>query len=97
MISQSEIIKLIAENKPFLKNKFGVEKIGIFGSYAKNNFSESSDIDVLIELREQKYDFWVSVKLYLEKLLGKPVDLIATGSHLRKGFLTTINKDIIYV
>ena len=74
-----------------------MEKIGIFGSYAKNNFSESSDIDVLIELREQKYDFWVSVKLYLEKLLGKPVDLIATGSHLRAGFLKTINKDIIYV
>ena len=97
MISQSEVIKLIAENKPFLKNKFGVERIGIFGSYAKNNFSELSDIDVLIELREQKYDFWVSVKLYLEKLLGKPVDLIAAGSHLRKGFLTTINKDIIYV
>jgi len=97
MISQSEIIKRIAENKPFLKTKFGVEKIGIFGSYAKNNFSESSDIDVLIELREQKYDFWVYVKLYLEKLLGKPVDLIATGSNLRKGFLTTINKDIIYV
>ncbi len=97
MISQSEIIKRISENKHILKNKFGVEKIGIFGSYAKNNFTEASDIDVLIELKEQKYDFWVAVKLFLESLLGKPVDLIATGSHLRKGFLTTINKDIIYV
>lgn len=97
MISQSEIIKLISENKLILKNKFGVERIGIFGSYARNNFSDSSDIDVLIELREQKYDFWVSVKIFLEKLLGKPVDLIASGSHLRQGFIATINKDIIYV
>jgi predicted nucleotidyltransferase len=68
-----------------------VRSIGLFGSYAKNNFNETSDIDILVDLKEQKYDSWVSLKLFLEKAWNKHVDIITAGSHLRKQFLDTIS------
>lgn len=61
---------------PVLK-KYNITKAGVFGSYAKGRASETSDIDLLVELT---YPFslldFVGVKLELEEILGKNVDLV---------------------
>jgi len=69
----SEIKQVII---PVLK-KHKVTKAGIFGSYAKNNFTEDSDIDILVELTYPMslLDF-IGIKLELEDMLKKSVDLV---------------------
>lgn len=61
---------------PVLK-KHKVTKAGIFGSYARNSFTENSDIDILVELTYPMslLDF-IGIKLELEDILKKPVDLV---------------------
>jgi len=72
-IQRSEIKQVII---PVLK-KHKVTKAGIFGSYAKNNFTEDSDIDILVELTYPMslLDF-IGIKLELEDMLKKSVDLV---------------------
>ena len=96
-MTQQKIINFLKDNKIFFQQNFGLKSIGLFGSYAKDNFNHESDIDILIELKEQKYDSWFGIKTYLENSLNKKVDVITKGDHLRKQFLETINNDLIYV
>jgi len=50
MLTQQQILQFLSENKTFLRSEFHVSKIGIFGSFARNEEGPESDIDVLIEL-----------------------------------------------
>lgn len=58
--------------------RLGVERIGIFGSWARGDARRDSDVDVLVKFRsgEKTYDHYVDVKEALEALLGAPVDLV---------------------
>ncbi len=60
---------------PLLKKK-KIIKAGIFGSYARNEQSKSSDIDILVELSESIGFGFVGIELELEKILNKKVDLL---------------------
>lgn len=66
----------LKESREFLKVRYGVMKIGYFGSYARNEQDQTSDIDILIEL-DKKIGFeFLDIKYYLEEKLGITVDLI---------------------
>ena len=52
MLTKDEIISFLLKNKIFLKNNFYIKNMAVFGSFAKNIITESSDIDLLIELEE---------------------------------------------
>ena len=77
----NEIKEKIAENKNFLMETYGVEEIGIFGSFARGEDTLLSDIDLLFGIREDKREIFslfdlVDLKLYFENLLGKSVDVV---------------------
>lgn len=61
---------------------YGVLKIGLFGSYVSGNPTETSDIDLLVDLQREKKTFqnFMHLCYYLEELLGKKVDLVTTQS-----------------
>lgn len=69
----------IAQNKDYLKQTYGVEEIGIFGSFARGDNTEKSDVDIAIELSHKVsvglFEF-ARMKFYLEDMLGRKVDLI---------------------
>ena len=72
----NEIKEKITEKKNFLMETYGVEEIGIFGSFARGEDTLLSDIDLLFDINENKEDVvsifdLVDMKLYLENLLGK--------------------------
>src|SRR3989344_258988 len=80
MSKDLEIIKeKIAQKKDFLRESYGVEEIGIFGSVARGDSSANSDIDIAIELNHKVpvglFEF-AGIQFYLEDLLGKKVDLV---------------------
>lgn len=70
--------------------------IGLFGSYAKNTAVNDSDIDILVELNSPDYNSMVEILTLLENDLKKKVDLIRVGPHLRKPFLHSIEKEVLY-
>jgi len=71
-----EIKKILAEYKEEIREKYGVVIIGIFGSYARDEHKEGSDVDILVETETpiglEFFELWD----FLEKLLGCEVDLV---------------------
>ena len=71
----------LASHKEQLVN-YGVKRIGLFGSFVRNNEKENSDIDLLVDMVKEKKTFrnFMSLNYYLEDLFGRKVDLITIQS-----------------
>jgi predicted nucleotidyltransferase len=66
----------LKDRKEYLENRFSVNSIGLFGSYARDDFHAQSDIDVLVTFSEPTFDNYMDLKFFLEDLFGRPVDLV---------------------
>lgn len=95
-ITKSDIIHWIKREKPFLNKKYGVLKIGLFGSYAKDKQDAESDIDILVELKEPSFEYLAGLQVYMEKKIGKKIEIIRKRKS-NSQFLKLAEKDIIYV
>jgi len=71
-------IETIAKHKAEIKKRYGVKKIGVFGSYVRGEQTETSDIDLLVEFENPTFDNFMDLLFFLEDLFGKDVDLITT-------------------
>lgn len=91
----AQILNFIREKKDFLNQQFGVRRIGIFGSFSRNQQRADSDIDVFIEA-EPDFRKLAALWDFLELNLGRKVDLIRKHPRLRPTFLARIEKDMIY-
>ncbi len=91
-----EILDLLREEKPYLRREFGVLSIGLFGSYVKGTQGPQSDVDLLIELTEPRFDFLVGLQMHLENKIGKPIELIRKRPGLSERFLKRIETQIHY-
>ena len=78
-------------------SKFGILKLGIFGSVARRENSESSDIDIVVEVRQPSLSLMYELKEALKVLFGCEVDLVRFRESLRPLFKANIQKDVIYV
>ncbi len=56
--------------------RLGAKSLALFGSMARGEGSDSSDIDLLVELQPKTFDAYMDVKLFLEEILGRKVDLV---------------------
>ena len=93
-----EIKRILAKNKEKIREKYGVNILGIFGSYARGEETEISDIDILVEIERpigfKFFELWD----YLEELLGVKVDLLTIGAVRQKPLLwESIKEDLLYV
>ncbi len=95
MLTRDTILSILKNNKSSLE-ELGVQQIGIFGSYAKNEAKEKSDIDVFTKLNKTDYRTILNVLLFLESKLPAKIDLIYNGPHLRTSFLQTLEREVIY-
>ncbi len=80
-ISLTDIRKKLVSMKPYLQEKYDVKNIGIFGSFVRNENTEMSDLDILVEFNNPigllKF---IDLKMTLSKLLGVKVDLVMKSS-----------------
>jgi uncharacterized protein len=80
MLTTAEIINFLRENKPFLKEHFHCTEIGLFGSFARNEQTEKSDIDILVVFEPDTpdlYDIEQNLKDFLKKKFNRDVDICA--------------------
>jgi predicted nucleotidyltransferase len=76
MERKNKILEVLKSNKQYMQTHFMVNSIGLFGSYARNDFHDKSDIDILVTFSEPTFDHYMDLKFYLEDLFGRPVDIV---------------------
>jgi len=78
MLSQQKVLEIMSKNLMTWKEKYGVKRIGLFGSYSREEQNESSDIDVIVEFNDTdlSFDNYMDLKLILEDHFQRPVDLV---------------------
>jgi uncharacterized protein len=96
-MGEEEVLNILRKEKPYLQKNFGLKAIGLFGSYAKGTQQADSDIDLLVELSQPRFDFLAGLQIYLEGRFGRPVEVIRKRKGLNERFLRRIEKDIHYV
>ena len=93
-----DILEILSNRKIFLSDKFGVTDLAVFGSYARKQQTENSDIDIYVELKKEfkTFDNFMDLKFFLEELLKvQEVDLVIKES-IRKEFQPTIFEEAIH-
>jgi predicted nucleotidyltransferase len=79
--TKQNIITILRDNDNILKNS-GIKKVGLFGSFVRNEQTDDSDVDLLAEFeKEQKtFDNFMNAAFFLEDLLVIPVELVTEDS-----------------
>lgn len=79
MTPENEVLKVLAKKKAYLKSKYGVRRLALFGSYARGRAGKGSDVDILVEFdRPVGFEFFDMCD-DLEKALDKKVDVLTTA------------------
>ncbi len=96
-MSKERILSLLASRREDIRVKFGVRKLGIFGSAARDDMRSGSDVDILVEFQAPAtFDQYMDLKAYLETLLGTTVDLV-TEDALKPRMRPLVEKDLVRV
>ena len=96
LVLQDCIDKLVAF-KQTSGNQFGILKLGIFGSVARQENTEDSDIDIVVEVEKPTLSLMYDLKEALKNLFNCNVDLVRFRSTLRPLFKSNILNDVVYV
>jgi predicted nucleotidyltransferase len=96
-MNREGILEQLRRLRPEMVDRFAVERIGLFGSAARDALREDSDIDVLVAFRGRAtLDAYFGLKSYLEEALGHPVDLV-TERGLKPLARASVEQDLIRV
>ncbi len=90
------IIETLYSLKKELETRFGVKRIAVVGSYAREENTENSDIDFLVEFHSVTFNNLAGLSIFLEKVFGKKSDIIIKSPYLKKRFLESVEKEAIY-
>jgi predicted nucleotidyltransferase len=100
MLTKEKIITILQENYAYLASEYGVKRIGLFGSYAKDVPDETSDVDIVVEFDRPIGFRFAEFAEYLEHLLGTRVDVL-TPAGIRgiriERIAKSIEESIVYV
>ena len=95
-MTKEQILSYLHEHKAEFQRKYGVEEIGLFGSFARGDAKAESDIDLLVSM-PSTFDNVMNLKFELEESLHKKVDLLTKHKYMKPFLLEMISKDIVYV
>ena len=94
MNTKDDILAKLKELKPILHQNYSVKEIGLFGSFSQGDFSEESDIDILVELEKPIGWKYFSLELYLEQVFKRKIDLVtknALKDQIKDNILNQVN------
>ena len=95
--TKKQIIDFLASQKNTFEKEYHVRKIGIFGSYARGEATDDSDIDIVVELDKPDMFYLIGIKQSVEEAFGVNVDIIRLRERMNKVLREQIEKDAIYV
>ena len=95
-LDRDYILSLLKVYYLYNKDKYGIERIGLFGSFARNEAGSDSDVDILISLKQPNLFTYAIISQQLETVIGRHVDLISEKSILKDSFKDRVRKEVIY-
>lgn len=95
-IHSTDVIQKLRHLKPELEQRYGVTRIGVFGSVARNEAHSDSDIDIVIEMAPDLLKR-ASLKAELELFFGKNVDVVRYWHGMNRFLKTRIDREAVYV
>lgn len=93
-MNPENILKTLEENRDIILS-FGVRQLGVFGSCARREQTESSDLDFLVEFVDPTFDNYFDLKFFLEKLFDSHVDLVIKDT-IKPRIRSTILEETVY-
>jgi hypothetical protein len=96
-MTRSEILVILKKYKNDNAEKYGINNIGLFGSYSKDDENDESDIDIIIETTEPDLFKLVHIKDELETLFNNTIDIVRKRETMNQYLKKHIEKDAIYV
>jgi uncharacterized protein len=96
MKNREEIIRSLARDKPELTAKFKVKSLALFGSYARGDQQEDSDVDILVDVDPSIGLEFVTLAERIEKIVGIHVDLVSARA-VKPAYMNEIRNELIYV
>ncbi|RLD66735.1 MAG: hypothetical protein DRI95_06105 [Bacteroidetes bacterium] len=99
MLTKEEILQYLFENKELFKTKYNITKLGVFGSFARDEQTEDSDIDIIIEMdrnTEEIFEKKQELRNILKNKYHRKVDLCRERS-IKPIFKNFILNEAIYV
>ncbi len=97
MLSQQKILNYLKTYKEKKKDTYSIKRLGLFGSYARGDEKEKSDIDIVVDFNESDLFNQIGIMQDLEEAFGKDVDVIALWKQMNPKLRSRIEKDVIYV
>ncbi|WP_207563220.1 nucleotidyltransferase family protein [Sulfurimonas aquatica] len=94
-MTKHDVLNYLKEHYNEFHNKYNVEKIGLFGSYARDEATPGSDVDIFVKMKPNMFDM-IAIKEQIEEDLHTKVDIIREHKNMKPFFLEMINKDLIY-
>ena len=79
------------------KDRLGIEKIGLFGSFARGEETLDSDIDIVIALKQPSLFLYAEIAGQLKNVFGRKIDLVSAKAHMTESFKAQLEKEAIYV
>lgn len=91
---REDILQVLQENRDTIR-RYGARRLGLFGSGARNERTEASDLDFVVEFERKTFDGYMGLKEFLEELFGCKVDL-AIADSIKPGLRNKILSETIY-
>jgi predicted nucleotidyltransferase len=98
MKTRDQILEFLTQNKKLFRDKYHIDKIGLFGSYARGEQNNKSDLDLLVEFEENTQDLYelkIQIKEFFKTQLGLEVD-ICREKYIKHRIKKAILKEAIY-
>jgi hypothetical protein len=93
---RDSVLRQLRDKKVYLTEHYGITRLGVFGSVARNEARENSDIDIVIEWEEPTLSRMVRLKEDLEKTQEKPVDVVRYRKDMNPYLKKRIDREAIY-
>ncbi len=95
-MTKTQILSILESHKSDFAARYGVKRIGIFGSVARDEASENSDVDVIAEMYPS-FQSLIELQSELEKEFGAKVDLVTLHNNMRPRFKERVLREAIFV
>jgi uncharacterized protein len=96
-MTRKDILQTLAKFQRDRRDEFGIIRLGVFGSTARDQTSEQSDVDVVVELAHPDMFALIGIKQELEVMLDRPVDVVRYRENMNAFLKQRIRQEAIYV
>jgi len=96
MYTTAQILQILNQHKPALLARYPIAELGLFGSYARGDFNEKSDIDILVDFNGPVGMRFIALAHELEDLFHQKIDLVSRRG-IKTQYLPFVEKSLIHV